>query len=259
MFEFYANVPITDNIKKLIKIWNKTSDMLIRVYDIEKAKNDYRFISYINDLGFTYVNAFGEIEMYVSDIYPEATIIHEILHHILRVEGYCTTKVNLSDIFFYPKYILDTAKEFADAITNHMDHLIIDVRIKDYNLDFKRMCNLEYLRMNNDLEKFKNVELNEIEWLINSLLFAIRSFDCYSFYEPNRKRIFNLLKEVNQQGYKYSKKLYDDVVQNGFLSKEAFKESSLLVINKLNKILHKKININKNNPLYDIFKLIKIT
>lgn len=128
------NVPITDNINKLIIEWSKLSDVVIRVFDIEDAKTNPELRPYFNDLAFGIMNSYTrEFKIYVSDVYPEAHIIHETLHQILREEGYCRTKVLLRDLVGLPDHIVRLVKEFQGAIINHMDHLVINNRIHDYD------------------------------------------------------------------------------------------------------------------------------
>ena len=259
MFKFHVNVPITDNINKLIIEWSKLSDVVVRVFDIEEAKKHPELRPYYDDLAFGFINPFTrEFEIYVSDVYPEAHIIHETLHQILRFEGYCVTKVFLRDKAGLPDYIIRLADEFQGAIINHMDHLIINIRIHDYDLDFNNMYRVEYSKMKKNFITLQNIELDERRKLLYGLLFAIRSFDCYSYLEPYKQDIFNLHKKVDKKGFDYGKKLYDIVVNNGYLSKEDFKKSILILINEANKIWHSKLDMNKDDPIFSVFKIIKI-
>lgn len=257
MFEFFVDMPITNNIKKLIKTWNRLSNRVVKVYDIEKAKNDPSLAPYYNDLGFSFVNIHtDEFEIYSSNIYTEAHVIHETLHQILREEGYCVARVYRKDIYFYPDYIGAIACEFKDALINHMDHLVINIRIKEYDLDLKKMYNNEYTKMKENLIILKNKNLHGMEKLMYRLIFTIRSLDCYFYPEPYKKKIFDLLEEIDKKAHEYSKEFYNIVVQNGYLSKENFKESLLLILNKMDEIV--KNEINRSDPCYNVFKLIKI-
>lgn len=253
-------MPITNNIKKLISEWNKLSDVNIRVFDIEVAKQKSELKPYYDDLGFTFLNFFtGEIEMYISDSYPEAHVIHETLHHILRAEGYCETKVFLRDKAFLPDYVGHIADYFQSDIINHMDHLLINIRIHDYDLNFNRMYKDEYSKMKENFFILKNIESDEVKNLIYSLLFAIRTFDCYSYPEPYKQNIFNLHKEVDKKGYEYGKILYNIVMNNGYESKEDFKKAIFTMLNETKKIWHSELKMNEHDPIYDVFNIIKIT
>lgn len=116
----------------------------------------------------------------------------------------------------------------------------------------------EYSQMKKNFITLQNMVLNDNNKLLYGLLFAIRSFDCYSYPEPFKQDIFKIHKKVDDKGYVYGKTLYDIVVKNGYLSKEDFKKSISILINEANKIWHSELEMNEDDPIFSVFKIVKI-
>ena len=86
------NIPITENIKKVVEKWRRVSKAKIVVYDFSRARLEGIPESYLDSLALCMGDYRRGLKLYISNIYPEASFVHEIIHQILRAEGYCCIK-----------------------------------------------------------------------------------------------------------------------------------------------------------------------
>ena len=113
----YYGIKLTENLRKIFDEWDRLGGGYIEIYGIKDLQNkidDY----YLGSA--KYYPMRRSIEIYTSNKYPESTIIHEILHSILRIEGYPILGIQTDDFVLTGKqlFLKNTVKE----ISNNLDH-----------------------------------------------------------------------------------------------------------------------------------------
>jgi len=241
----HINIEITDNIRAIFDRWRELCDFFVDIYNID----DYRGESDIkNDLAYSELNQFwGVFRIYVSDHYPEAHIIHEMLHAILRIEGYSRFRLD-PKVFLLPreefvayKNYFDLLNKLSNELTNSIDHIVINELIKKYKLDFQKLYDLQCQHEHKYLE-IERVYNNEMEKVINNMKIAFGTllYDG-SLDEKCRHELLEILKEKYSASYEYRCELVKVIDEYPHSNTIEYRILLLKILEEIKKIVGKEI------------------
>lgn len=258
ILDLRIDIQITENIKKVIEKWRGVSKAKIVVYDFNRARQDGIPESYLDSFALCKGDYMSGLKLYISDSYPEASIIHEIIHPMLRAEGYCCIRP-IHGYRMYPNHLVNYLELFSSHFTNQMDHLIIENRIKEYDLDFDKLLKNEFLQKEKSLSQLGTTyNLNKKEKLMYALYYTLDSFDYYFYLEPYKTKVFNLFKKVEKKGYNYSNDFFDTVSSFGYITQEKYLKSASTLLEKIRKIWFDELHRYKDDIYYDFFNFMII-
>jgi hypothetical protein len=241
LFQSSINVEITENIKKILQEWANIVGTSIIVHSIEAVNQVPGLQGLQNNLAISRMSRLsGNFTIYTSNKYTEASIIHELLHGIIRAQGYCAMTIYTSRKLQreFPSF-MDQCSMYASAVTNQMDHLLIHSQIKEYNLDIKKLNKIEYeyYRGVNNSHEYEN----EVDRILNNMLIGLNYFDYVNMVEPHKSLIIKKIKEENDEALQYGITFYEIASTNGYLIQETYKSTMTLILNKMKKIFDDQI------------------
>ncbi len=186
--QIFNKAYLTENVLDVISSIRKYTDKKICVYDI-KTFPDKRFQNFKNYFGIS--SDKGEnIEIWLSENFPEQVLVHELLHILLRLEGF-------PEIYRNENYIRETVgtsninliDNIQSILSSTIDHQIIYTRMKDneklepesyiqalIEMKFKRLHKTEQ-----GSKKYRNIEI----FYRQQDLFVL--FDLHIFGELSKK------------------------------------------------------------------------
>lgn len=200
---------------------------LIDTCETKKAENLLRkytnkpiIIKNILDLGLTYSGANiendSEIIIYLrndlSVTHQESVYIHELLHSIIRYQGYPDVHFIIPSAFANEPQTENVLKKISGDLSSSLTHpKIYNMMINDFNLDIE-----EYF---NELVKSKDILYNRPEpELEHDKVFRIQQGAVIGyevlFYQSSQKEIvLNLMKEKEPDAYNVLQKIKRDVAK----------------------------------------------
>jgi len=240
----HINLEITDNLRDIFKRWRNLCDFFVDIYSIERYQGEEYST---NDLALSVFNPLGALIIYVSDHYPEAHIIHEMLHAMLRIEGYPQYKLNPKLLYLPPKiflsnkYLIDPLKKISDELTNNIDHILINKLMEKYDLDFRKLRDIQYQYEYSHLEKERKYD-NIAEKVMDHIIMAIGTLEYdSSLDEIHRCELLDILKQKHIESYKYRSEFAKIIEEYPHSNPNEYKILLIKILEKIKNIFYNEI------------------
>ena len=251
----YFYLEISKNLDSVMKLWSETYGSNVYVYSKVGQEEYLAEIGEENGLATsTFDLVTKEIVMIVSPDYPEAFIIHELLHPLIRAEGYDEIIMPfLPELIKEEPEFASHCKKIAGGITNQIDHIVVREKMKDYDLDPEK---LNEIILKNGMTCDFRVECENIEdSLLNNLRFACNYVDFKSIDEPYQSKLLDKLSEENAIAFDYGKRYYDHFI--GFDgSSEEYNKRLNFVLEEIRKIIEE--TIPRDSMTKNTFLLMRV-
>ncbi len=226
MFNF-VDTPNTRQAKDIL--FNHTQKPLI-IEDLNKLKLTGKDYS-VSDLGVSEERD-DKIYIWLSDQYPEAVFLHEILHVILRYQGYPQICINRDFVKkHYPAQVLSSLKNFQIMFASTIEHPEVFRRLEqhfsiDLNKYFDLQVKQQHKRINSKLNK--SITANSPPYYLfrqQDILFGLD----YFLWGERGKELLALINEQYPLTYQSCCSLFDKIKKTGFTTPDAAHQSAQTV------------------------------
>lgn len=238
-------VPETPNIKKLLNLLRRHSDKTIQVKDIA-------------ELGVTYLGAGKEysnrIEVHlntkVSKSVQEAVFIHELLHILMRNQGFpgIATKADIRSRL--NPNLLPPLESSRDRFQSTVDHLrIYGTMQKEFSLDFDSYFRDEVEGKIRRFSKSPYGDHKDTEYYFHVQQDIVDGLNYHLWPEPFKQEILTVFKSTSPEGFAACLALFEKVSKIGSLTPQQLFKCATVIKNQIVNYGRKK-SVGVFNELY---------
>lgn len=235
----------TENTRKVVHRLKRYTDKPIEVKDIAEFANIPSLAHIVNYSGASkeYSN---KIEIYLNLTKPEdvreAVFVHELLHIVLKYEGFPGIDIRADIVGFLPPNIVSIVENLRNRFSSTIGHLQIYKRmVSDFNLGFdlyfedlvqakiRRSGKFSYQTHAKDAEYYFHVQQDILDGL-----------DYYQFPNPYGQRILTIFRETCPEGFASCLALYEKINKIGYSTPPLMYRCADFIRNQIIKYGHKK-------------------
>jgi len=216
----------TENTIKAVNMLNKYTDKAIQVRDIKELPDigSYLGAAYIDD----------EIIIHLNCSYPidiqEATFIHEVLHLVLRYEGFPKVEINETIARTLPSQFISVLPKLRSHFSSTIEHPQIFKRMEsEFTLNLPRYYGVQVQQKLNRLNKGLNYPKGSKQYYFfrqQDILIGLEYFFYPQYY---KNKILSVFKEAYPNAYTSCLSLYNKVKKIGFNSPKSAYESAKII------------------------------
>jgi len=213
------------NVLSLIRTYTEKPISINRIADFP----DPRFQNFKGYFGIG-TDKGDTIKIWISDDFPEQVLVHELLHVLLRFEGYPEI---FRDLNYLKKYIGKTAANqnlidnLQSVLSSTIDHQIIyprmgsiaELRTEDYFETLVRAKTNRVNKKNKNSLRYKNIDVFYRQQDLN-VLFDLQAFG------PSSQLLIQKYSNTYPELYSYFQALNSFVQETGFSTPIVAKESA---------------------------------
>jgi len=223
----------TRNGLKVIGMLRKYTDKSIFVKDLRELAGHPSFPGIESYLGAS-DNAPENVIIYLNFSYPntcEATFVHEVLHIILRYEGFPEVIIDQEKASVLPIQFRQVLPKLQSFFSSTIDHPEIFRRMEsEFDLDLSPYYEIQVQQKINRFHKGLREELKR-----DQQYYFFRQQDIligleYFFYPPNYKEtILQVFNQFYPDAYASCSSLYEKVKKIGFYTPESAYQSEKII------------------------------
>lgn len=219
--------------------WEIETENTIKALEMLRTYTDKPVVRRaINELDSSYLGVLDEtrvsIDVYLSEKSPEESFIHEILHQILKYEGFPKVSINEDFVEDYitplisgneqrVHYVLEVLRNDFSSTIQHPE---VYRRMRSFPLDFEAYFEIEYSQK---LERFqKGIPKSNEQYYFYRQQDILIGCD-YLLWGNQGKMLFKKLSEYYPDTYSSFLSLHKDIAEIGFATpKTAFQSAKLI-------------------------------
>jgi hypothetical protein len=241
-------------IKAIDRLRSYTTKPIIQK-DIRELASDPVYYSASSYLGAT-LNTPEFIIIYLSDKYPEASFVHEILHIILDYEGF--PNVSINEGFArrnLPSQLINVLPKLQSNLSSTIDHPEVYRRIEsDYNLDLEAYYEIEFQQKVNRFNKMISISKSNEQYYFFRQQDILIGLD-YFLWRDHGEKLLKLFRKYYPDAYSSCLSLFKKISKSGFKTpKQSYQSAKAIKMHLINygkkMLLKKKYN--------DLWKALEI-
>jgi len=213
----------TANTQKVLKLFRKYDSRPVIVKNIKDLESDPNYFNLASYLGVKFSER-DRLLIYIDIENVEVEIVHEMLHEIMKYEGFPIIRFNNYIYNKLPKNHQEAVKNIRNRFASTLDHLELYRRInEDYNFNlekyYSRLYDVKYKR-------FKNVKktLTKDQYIFREQQHILEGLDYFSYIDPYKTKILKKFEQTYNRAFKSCNLLYTNISDIGFRNPKQLQE-----------------------------------
>lgn len=216
----------TPNTKKIMNELKRYYSGQVMVRDIKELASHPKYSNLASYLGVLFHKE-GGLVVYVTSEYAEAEIIHELLHEILRYEGFPQIRVNKIMNQKNPPDRQAATQNIRNRFQSTIDHFVIYRRMQErFDLDFDKYFSMLYQVKLNRFRKRKNKILDHDREVFRDQQDILEGLDFFFYAEPYKHMIMHHFRKNFRKACSSCNILFKNISKIGFITPEINRKSA---------------------------------
>ena len=251
----------TENTRKVVHILRRYTDKPIEVKDIAEFANHPSTANIVNYLGASKEYS-SKIEIHLnltkSEGVREAVFVHELLHIVLRYEGFPAIATRADMVRFLQPSEAQALENLRDRFSSTIGHLQIYERIvSDFSLSFTLYFEELVQAKVRRFEKFSfKTHAKDANYFFQVQQDILDGLDYYQFPNPYGQRILAIFKETCPEGFASCLALHEKITKIGYSTPQLMYRCADLIRNQIIKYGHKKA-VGTANQFWSALSVVK--